>query len=397
MRRRTRVLLLSLAVIAALAGFILTEVKFTFTGRWEGIFLLKKRHGKLFEVKDDIYLGDGHRLIASIPFWWPKTYRSYKRLEKNAPCLYYEWDEKNGRGFVRNFLPGGKRISTSFSRFNYIGDIDELDDAIEMHGLYVGGGLPVQNKSEDTGVLNETGMAYWNGERWFHLWCTVNEGIVDAQTFEHIPPYRWKFLGSSVIKGSMDSLAITSAHELVLEGQPLRMDRFAYFRAGKTYFILSIWLKNEGDGPVSFYYNYGDEPWLGNFGSSMGNVGWVKDRLITTVKTVDTKKYSYAGFFDYGAGTSHNFTWAANFIEWFGDNTPKVFFTNSPDEDPDVTGEGEPLTGDSRFINVQWGPLTLQPGERTVFVMAIGMAANDPETGFPVKPEIRLKKVPRAN
>ena len=64
---------------------------------------------------------------------------------------------------------------------------------------------------------------------------------------------------------------------------------------------------------------YGDEPWIGDFGSSAGDVGWMGKELIKTEREIDTDKNTYFGMFDYGndlAGEMHNFTGIANFIEW---------------------------------------------------------------------------------
>jgi hypothetical protein len=384
--------------LAVLFVLLVSLVRFNITGRFEGLFLLKRCHGKLLELKDDLYLGDGYRLIYGLNFEWAKPYRSYDKLTKNAPCLYFEWDDKDGKGFVRNFLPGGKRITTSLGRFDYAENQGNIGRGLEVHGLFVGGGLPAMVSSEETVTLNETGMAYWDGKRWYHLWCSVNEGIAPASTKVQINPSKWKFLGSKVLQESSQSIAITSAHEIDLDGHPLRMDRYAYFKAGKPYFILSIRVKNIGTEPASFYYSYGDEPWVGDFGSSAGNVGWVKDALIKRVQFVDTTKYSYAGFFDCGndlVSSYGNFTQTANFIEWFGQNVPTVYFSNGADDYPPADGVGKVLGSDERFIGLEWGPQTLDPGQSVLYALAIGMAENDPTTGFPVKPEIRLKYMPK--
>jgi hypothetical protein len=395
---RSKKFILSVLLLTVLSVLIASSVKFKFTNRFEGLFLLKGRNGKPFVLKNDLYLGDGHRLIYGLDLGWMKTYRSYNKLIENAPCLYFEWDEKDGRGFVRNFLPGGERITTSFSRFSYAQKQSDIGMDIDMQGLFVGGGLPAIVAENKEVTLNETGMAYWNGKRWYHLWCSVNEGIAPASTKVQLNPSKWKFLGSKVLMGSSHSLAITSAHEIDLDGQPLKMDRTAYFRAGKKYFILSIRIKNIGTEPVSYYYTYGDEPWVGNFGTSAGNIGWVKDAFIKRVQFVDTDKYQFAGFYDCGndlVNQSHVYTYIANFIEWFGPNVPNVYFSNGPGDYPPENGVGDVLKSDERFIALQWGPQTLAPGKTAVYAMAIGMAENDPKTGLPVKPEIKLKYVPK--
>jgi len=70
---------------------------------------------------------------------------------------------------------------------------------------------------------------------------------------------------------------------------------------------------------MRFIYVYGDEPWLGNYGSSAGDVGWVADGLVLHEGAIDVNKYNFLGFYDYGNDVIvelHNFTGMANFIEW---------------------------------------------------------------------------------
>ncbi len=235
-------------------------------------------------------------------------------------------------------------------------------------------------------------MSYSDGTRWYHLWCNANEGLASAKTLTKSEPARWQFLGSGVLNRSSNALAIKSSHIALVDEVPLRIDRYAYFRAGDTFFILSIRIQNTGNVPVSYYYAYGDEPWLGDYGSSSGNVGWVDGHIVTTVQYVDTTRFGYAGFFDYGntaAGEGHNFTRKANFLKWIGGKKPLVYFSNRETEFPDKNNEEEPLRSDTRFIGLQWGPQTLLPGEKARYTLAIGMAAQD-KYGFPVVPDIEL-------
>jgi len=381
---------LALACLAALALFIALTTHFDFSGRYEGVFLLKGKHGAIFELTDDIYLGDGKRYIIGIDFDtpWTMATRLYHRHEPGKQHLVFKWNPKDGSGYVRNFISGEKRINTSLGRY-----ID--DNNVHVHGLFVGGGLPADITSSDEMRLNDTGMAYNDGKNWYHLWCTVNEAIISGDTLKQYYPSSWKFLGSRILNQSSQSLALESTHEVVVHGVPLRVTRYAYFRAGDTYFLLSIFVKNIGKEDANIIYLYGDDPWLGNFGSSKGNVGWVKDKLIKHVGWVDTDKYSFAGYYDYGndaVSPDHNFTNIANFIEWFGSNKPRVFFSNSEEEYPENTNTAEPLYSNERFINLVWGPKILKPGKSEHYVLAIGMAGNDPKTGFPVKPEVRLNQ-----
>jgi len=98
---------------------MLATVKINITHNFEGIFLLKGNDWAVFEVKDDLYLGEGRRYIAGIDLEGIKEYLN-RRFEAHAntpeiPSLYFEWNADRGAGFVRNYLPGGKQLLTSFS------------------------------------------------------------------------------------------------------------------------------------------------------------------------------------------------------------------------------------------------------------------------------------------
>jgi hypothetical protein len=370
---------------------ILAPVQFTVTGNYEGLFLLKGTDGALFELKDDLYLNEERRYLAGVDLEYGK--RFIRGLFTNGsgrePHLDFEWNQRTGAGYVRNYLPNGKQLLTCFSRF-----ID--DNGKATAGLFVGGGLPANVRGDDLTKKNETGMAYFDGVRWFHIWCNVNEAISTFSNFESIAPSSWTFLGSDVLHHEGTDLILKSSHEIVIEGVPLHMDRYASFRAGETYFILTIEIENIGNRPATYYYLYGDEPWLGNYGSSAGNVGWAADGLHQYAGRLNTTRDHYAGFFDYGndaINEKHDFTMAANFIEWFGNDEPFVYFSNGP-SDRQMNAKKTPLSSNTRFLGVLWGPKTLQPNQPVIYTLAIGMAGRDPGIAFPIIPDIDLKSFP---
>lgn len=363
---------------------MVTFVHFNITGHCKGIFLLKGENGAYFEVKDDLYLGENHRFLAGMDLSGPlnRLAHLFGRSRHELPYLTYEWDAKRGVGFVRNHLPGGRQLLTSFSRF-------KLDGEGQSAGLFVGGSLPAQAMTEDDRKINQSGMAYFNGERWFHIWCNANEAIKSQRTARNYYPSQWKFLGSSVLKASDTEVTISSRHEVVIDNVPLHIERIADFKAGQPFFILSFRIENTGREPARFFYYYGDEPWLGNYGTSGGNVGWVKNRLVKYVSIIDTRKYTYAGFFDCGndaIGEGHNFTRTANFLEWESALNTIVYYANDPGENILDKLDKEPLQGASRTMFIQWGPSNLPPGGTDYYLLAVGMANTDPRTGFPVKP-----------
>jgi hypothetical protein len=383
--------LLGAVVLGSVLISIVLMLKITITGNYEGIFLLKGRNGSWLELKDDLFLNEAQRYIIGLDLDKEKQFVStlFQRHSSGASHLYFEWNENKGEGFIRNYLPGGKQLFTSFSRF-----IDE--SGAEVSGLFVGGGLPAATKEAAGAKLNETGMAYYNGARWIHLWCSVNEAISNFSSFMLSYPSSWKFLGSRILHRGKDDLVLKSSHEIVNDNVPLHMDRYAYFKAGETYFILEIMIKNIGTRATTFFYLYGDEPWLGDYGTSAGNVGWAEDGMHKIEGYLNIEKNHYAGFYDYGndvIGEPHNFTRAANFIEWFGSERPSVYFSNDIFYVPQ-NNKKTPLSSNARFIGLNWGPRTLEPDQTVTYTIALGMAGHDGTADIPVKPKIDLKNFP---
>lgn len=373
------VLTLSLLLI------VITAIRFNITGDCDGIFLLRGENGALLEFKDDLFLGDGNRNIIGIDFEHGKEvlHRLFQTKTMKEPYLYFEWNEKRGVGFIRNYLPGGRQLLTSFSRYT-------VENNNEVKGLFVGGGLPADVAGDDMVKENATGMAYYDGVKWFHVWCTANEAIFTSRA-EPLYPFAWKYLGSRILRHDEKEVVLESSHEVIIDEVPLHIDRHAYFRAGDTYFTLTVSIRNIGKRPATYTYLYGDEPWVGNYGTSGGNVGWAADGLHDLAGILNTSKINYAGFFDYGndaIGEGHNFTRIANFIEWFGDRKPLVWFSNSPYNIP--MSENIPLKGNERFIGLEWGLRTLQPNQSDMYTLAVGMAGRSSKSSFPVAPTINL-------
>jgi hypothetical protein len=404
-------------VPACFAGILLLAlcltVRLDLQGDWEGIYLLKGDTPCTVIASDDLFFGEQHpvlyhaslaplKALFSLPegFATAASAHSFEtgidepfdifstgneRIQPLNGTLYWQWREATGRGYVISSYPDGTKLLTSFGRYR-----DGAGAA--PPGLLVGGNMPHAEDSAGRINLNASGMAYYAGGHWYHLWCSVNEAIIANGTAQRvIPPSQWHFLDSTVVKGDPQELVLTSRHAIDLDGTSLLMERSVVFRAGDRHFVLVNRVTNTGRTPADYSYVYGDEPWLGKYGTSAGDVGWLDGRLVTREESVSGSEYRYAGLVDYGndlVGEGHTFTGTANFIEWLGDERPaRVFFSN---KSGDAAGENRPLTGDSRFIGLDYGARLLQPGRSHTYVLAVGMAVKDARTGFPVKPPVNF-------
>jgi hypothetical protein len=381
---RPRLIIVGILVVLAI---VLSVTRFDFSGEFSGIYLLSGLNGSLLEIKDDIFLGEYERVIAKIEF--VGLYRLFHREEGGGtgPYLSYKWNSTRGHGFVKSMFPDGTSVLTCFGRY-----LDSDNKA--SHGLFVGGGLPYSYYKDSTVTMNETGMAFNNGHDWFHLWCNVNEAISPASAPEKlIYPSAWKFLGSRILFANRRKLVLQSSHEITLDGVPLHIDRYAIFHAGDRHFVLAINITNRGEKPAEYYYVYGDEPWVGDYGTSTGNVGWTRDKLYLYESAIDPSRESYAGMFDFGnrivpGENSREFSGLANFIEWLGTPRPDVVYFSNKEGSFANEEEKVPLySRTNRVMFLQWGPRVIQPGQSELLTMAVGMADRNPQTGFPVKPE----------
>ncbi|WP_298439319.1 hypothetical protein [Geobacter sp.] len=368
-----------------LAGLFLSIVHFRFYGHLEGIYVLKGKTGG-FEVKDDLIFGDEDRIVLALPaepiF---KFLRGDVGHAMGITRLDKEWFRFDGSGYVRSYLADGTSFLMCFSRF--------IDSAgLETKGVFVGGGLPFDLENDRRASMSESGMAYYNGKEWLHIWCNVNESIASWHHPEiPIAPSTWRFLGSSVRKKTEDELVLTSSHEVDIDGTPFRIDRTASFKAGSRHTTLAITISNVGQVPAGYFYVYGDEPWVGEYGSSAGNVGWVQDRLIKHEATINPLHYGWAGYFDYGndaAGEKHDHSGVANFIEWQAGLRPDlVYFSNKIGTFAEESARVPLASDNNRVIFLQWGPRMLSPGQSETIILSVGMADRNPANGFPVKPD----------
>ncbi len=387
MTRNKFIIAVTLAVLLVIALLpILFNVHFNIKGHFEGLYLIHEKATGRYEVADHLFVGEGQHLSygTTLNTEWIKLVSGLLPKHDSSTHLHVEWNPKDGSGFVSNHLLDGTSLVTYFGRY--------LDNDKEVHGLFVGGGLPETVAQNVNYNMNNSGMTYYNGKFWYHIWCSVNEGIEFAEPGQPLTPSKWKFLGSRVVERSAARVVIESSHEAEEGSNLVRIERRASFTAGEPYFNLEIRISNPGNAPVHYDYSYGDEPWVGYYGTSLGDVGWVKDRIITHEEVVDSSRYSYAGMADIGnraIGERPVYTNLANFIEWFGEERPRVFFSNNT-ESPESHPVKAPLESNERFIGLQW-ERALLPGNTTTIRLSIGMAGFNPKAGIPVKPPTTWK------
>lgn len=388
---RKRILLPLLCIIAiALVTLFNRHVNIHLGGHFEGFYLVKLKDVDVrrYELSDHLFVGQEKVVIFALDLsnkYFKILSRILPKHNEHSNHLHCDWNPRDGNGMVSSYFADGTALVTYLGRY--------LDEDKEVHGLFVGGGLPETVESNVNYNMNNSGMTYFDGKRWYHIWCSVNEGIGSAISGSSLTPAHWEFIGSGVETRSYENVVLTSSHKTVIDGVPIRIDRRMHFTAGQAYFNLEIKLTNIGAAPLFYSYLYGDEPWVGYYGTSLGDVGWVKDRIVNHEEMIDTSKYSYFGMADIGnraIGEKPVYTNLADFIEWYGPERPLyAYFTNDLNHMPEK-GKKVPLESNVRFLGLIW-QRQLAPAETATIRLAVGMARFNDKTGIPEKPETSWK------
>jgi len=386
---------LKISLFILSAGFLVfmtllaSKVTFNFAPAVEGFFILQGEKGKWLELTDDLVPEDAQRLRWALPLYPFKSMVASSKCDNTSnPCINFVWDKANGRGFIKNSWPDGRKLVINLTRFRD-------SNGKYPSGIFIGGGLPPSDPDYQFMNNEATGMTYFDGQRWYHVWCNSNEGLISPMSpFLVNYPSDWTYKGSRVIEDDGRSLTIESRHSFMFTGVPVDANRTLFYTAGDSYVIIATEFTNRGTTSLPFQYMYGDEPWIGYFGSSAGDVGWMERELILEEREVNVQRNNYFGMFDYGnelAGEDHRFTGIANFIEWDRDQRPDRAYISNFSGGVVNTAKRVPLVSPTnRFIGLQYGPKIIKPGESFTFTIAVGMAGHDPKNGFPVKPKTEL-------
>jgi hypothetical protein len=381
-RKLIRILIITfiLTQLGMASVFVVNEF-LHFTSSNSAIYFVRGEAGG-FDIKRDLFIEDADRLIFKIDF--NGVFAKMKRelaVARHKPTLELTWDRDDGVGGIKSFRPDGTILSMAFSRYR--------DDVGPVGGLFLGGDLSVGDslRSEDS---NTSGFGYFDGKDWFHIWCASNEGFSITGTKTAVVPSLWKYLGSRVLKNTQDEVMVESRHETTVENSLIRMTRLVSMKADEDYFVLRVKFTNASPNVISYNYAYGDEPWIGRFGTSEGDVGWYDGGVVNYEKFISPVKHSYAGFWDIGndaANEGHDgYTGYANFVEWLSPTPSYVFFANSFE---DCCDESTSLSDEyNRILDIVWLNHMLMPGESRDHTMAVGMAKVDDSGSLPVKPEV---------
>jgi hypothetical protein len=304
------------------------------------------------------------------------------------PVVELTWDREQGKGVIKEIRPDGSKFLVVLSRYH--------ENNGDPQGIFIGGDLPYGDVDRwKDRSRNNTGISFFDGHKWLHIWCSSNEGLIIKGIEKPVDPQQWTYLGSRVLKKKASEVMLQSMHEFrafTAEAVPVNilMTRTLHKKTGDDYVTLKVQYINLSDLPLEFSYFYGDEPWVGEFGDSAGEVGWTEGKIYNKESYFLPPNHGFAGYWDIGnelAGEEHDFSGYADFIEWFSNPPALVFFSNSFSFEN--LRENKALDSrDNRIINLVWFSETLKSGESKTYDLALGMARPNPLTGLPVKPAV---------
>jgi len=349
----------------AIAGGLLATTRFALTGRLAGLYLLRSPAGRPLTLEDDLKLGEEERLLAGIDLGGLGTGPG---LAAGPPRLDLAWDQADGSGVVTGLLPDGRLLETAFGRF-----LD--DDGREVHGLFVGGARPEVIRAL---ALDESGQSVRDAAGWHHVWCTVNEALRVEGDGRLLRPPDWRLVGARAVLATPGQVVLESEHRVDAGAARLAMHRRATFQAGQPFFRLDVRFTNVGDAPVVVTYGYGDEPWVGRFGSADGNLGWLRDGFVDRAGRFATRVQRWGGIVDVKSGL-------ANFLAWDAGGPDLVYFNNHGGP-PSPAEAGAPLASNEISIGLQWQRRRLEPGGALPIQLVVGLAVPGPG-GLPALPE----------
>jgi len=295
------------------------------------------------------------------------------------------WDKATGRGKVVETRDNGDRLATCF------------------HCGYPGytGGLVI-------GGLGGPGMALYpsvpiRGYSEINVFCAQDESIWDrddeveytygwSENFGDGPDgRRLEYQRGEVLQNDGHQVALSSENL----GGCYRVRKTAYAKEGWNAWIIATQVTNPCDHPVRFHFHSGDDPWLGRYASSDGDVGYTQDGIVRKERSFVAGAFTAGGLYDLGnSELGQNATGFSNQANYFALDPalPLPDFTaianrfahTAADVHSDQPLDNKTMTA----LNMGWRDLALAPGESFQVAMALGLAETAAPGSLPRVPPL---------
>jgi hypothetical protein len=303
-----------------------------------------------------------------------------------APWLENAWDPKVGRGEVIHHHPGVGTLRTSF----HVGFPGYTG------GLVIGG-------------YSSSGMA-WIPERprpgfpSINVFCAQDESIWDQDEHREYT-YGWsenfgtgpdgerlEYVAGRIVEATRERLVLESENS----GGCYRVRKVASTWADAPFWVIATRITNRCHHPIHFDFFSGDDPWLGLYKSSDGDVGWTPSGRVRSEQHFELGDFTVGGLWDLGnialGQTEGTFSNQANFFA-LDPSLPlpdEVNFANGFAHRKSEVEPTKPLDNHTMTaLNLGWTRQVLEPTAYKDFVVAFGLAKTDDEAKLPQLPELR--------
>jgi hypothetical protein len=279
------------------------------------------------------------------------------------------WSPVTGKGDVVETMASGDLVRTCF------------------HCAFPGytGGLVIGN-------MNGSGMAFYptkpvRGFKAINVFCAQDESIWDLDEKAEYS-YGWsenigtgpdgkrlEYVGGRILEHDDDHVVLASENA----GGCYRVFKVAVAKAETRTWIIATRVQNRCERPVHFDLWTGDDPWIGLYASSEGDVGWTPKGIVRNETAFGTGQFTTGGFYDLGAVGEKpgSFSNQANFFALDPALPLPDFaaFANRFAHGSNDVDSRRPLDNKTMTaLNLGWRARTLAPGASMDVAMALGMA-----------------------
>lgn len=284
---------------------------------------------------------------------------------------------------MRHLFADGSRLETCF-QCDYPGYTGGL-----VIGGYGGSGMAFIPREplrgfESINVLCALDESIWDRDRsveYSYGWSENFGAGADGERLE--------FVRGAVLEPGPDRLVLGSVNA----GGCYEVEKVATTRADAAWWIFATRVTNRCPRPVHFDFFTGDDPWLGRYASSDGDVGWSPDGLLE--RDAELVPFTEGGIYDLGnrslGQTPGPFSNQANFFALDpGAPLPdRAFVANRFAHARAEIDPSRVLTNQQMIaLNLGWASRTLAPGASFAVALAMGLARTSEPGETPRAPAI---------
>jgi hypothetical protein len=295
------------------------------------------------------------------------------------------WDPATGRGKVVEHKDSGDRLATCFhcGYPGYTGGLVIGNFGGPGMGLYPR--VPLRGYSE-INVFCAQDESLWDRDEEVEYTYGWSENFGDGPDGK-----RLEYKGGKILINDGHQLALASENA----GGCYRVHKTVYTQEGWDAWVIATKVTNICDHPARFHFHSGDDPWLGLYSSSDGDVGYAQDHIVRKEEFFVAGRLTAGGLYDLGNSelgqTDQGFSNQANFFA-LDPALPLPDFTaianrfahTAAEVHPDKPLDNKSMTA----LNMGWRDRVLASGESFTMAVALGLARTGAPGSLPTVPSL---------